>query len=144
VAAKGYGTREKRFGAQSAVAAWCTVHGPVPRDYSYKLPRKMLLARCARHCRPKLRDGELRVVSAFSLADHKTKSVAGVLRRCTPVKTALLVDFDENRNLMLGARNLEGVKMVEPKRRGPPTIAAPREGFYERGGGQEIVEALAC
>ena len=29
-----------------------TTHGPQPRDYSYKLPRKCCWARCDRHYRP--------------------------------------------------------------------------------------------
>ena len=51
-----------------------TVHGPVPRDYSYKLPRKMQLGALRSALSAKLRDGELKVVSAFQLADHKTKN----------------------------------------------------------------------
>src|SRR5260370_26529024 len=78
-----------------------TVHGPVPRDYSYKLPRKMLLGALRSALSAKLRDGELRVVNAFSFADHKTKSVAGVLEVLDAQKTALLVDFAANRNLVL-------------------------------------------
>src|SRR6476469_2402299 len=52
-----------------------TVHGPVPRDYSYKLPRKMLLGALRSALTAKLRDGELRVVQSFALADHKTRSM---------------------------------------------------------------------
>src|SRR5215468_2533984 len=92
-----------------------TVHGPVPRDYSYKLPRKMLLGALRSALSAKLRDGELKVVSAFSLSDHKTKNVAQVLQALDARKTALLVDSEDNRNLVLGAKNLEGVKMVGPK-----------------------------
>ena len=51
-----------------------TAHGPQPRDYSYKLPRKMLLGALRSALSAKLRDGELKVVQAFDLADHKTKS----------------------------------------------------------------------
>src|SRR5580698_9441264 len=51
-----------------------TVHGPVPRDYSYNLPRKMQLGALRSALSAKLRDGELKIVSAFQLADHKTKS----------------------------------------------------------------------
>ena len=54
-----------------------TVHGPQPRDYSYKLPRKMLLGALRSALSAKLRDGELKVVQAFDLADHKTKTTAG-------------------------------------------------------------------
>ena len=56
-----------------------TVHGPEPRDYSYKLPRKMLLGALRSALSAKLRDGELKVVQAFSLTDHKTKNACAAL-----------------------------------------------------------------
>src|SRR5689334_23169607 len=52
-----------------------TVHGPQPRDYSYKLPRKMLLGALRSALSAKLRDGELRVFKAFALADHEGKAM---------------------------------------------------------------------
>src|SRR5690349_22086416 len=58
-----------------------TTHGPQPRDYSYKLPRKMQLGALRSALSAKLRDGELRVVRAFDLADHKTKNALGVLHK---------------------------------------------------------------
>jgi len=42
-----------------------TTHGPQPKDYSYKLPRKMLLGALKSALSAKLRDGELRVVNEF-------------------------------------------------------------------------------
>jgi large subunit ribosomal protein L4 len=92
-----------------------TVHGPQPRDYSYKLPRKMLLGALRSALSAKLRDGELKVVQEFSFADHKTKTAAGALKTLEAVKTVLLVDAGENRNLELGARNIRGVKIVGTK-----------------------------
>src|SRR5580693_6301098 len=56
-----------------------TVHGPVPRDYSYKLPRKMVLGALRSALSGKLRDGELKVVQTFNLADHKTHSAMNTL-----------------------------------------------------------------
>src|ERR1700689_210252 len=53
-----------------------TVHGPQPRSYEYKLPRKMLLGALRSALSAKLRDGELRVVRAFELNDHKTKNLS--------------------------------------------------------------------
>src|SRR5579863_5966823 len=50
-----------------------TVHGPQPRDYSYRLPRKMELGALRSALSAKLRDGELKVVQAFSLGEPKTK-----------------------------------------------------------------------
>jgi large subunit ribosomal protein L4 len=89
-----------------------TTHGPQPRDYSYHLPRKMLLGALRSALTAKLRDGELRVVDSFSLADHKTRTMAGVLAALDAPKTVLVVEVGENRNLSLGARNLPGVKLV--------------------------------
>ena len=92
-----------------------TVHGPQPRDYSYKLPRKMLLGALRSALSAKLRDGELKVVKAFSLAEHKTKAMKAVLDTLGGPKTILIVDSGENRNLALGSRNLPGVKLVATK-----------------------------
>lgn len=92
-----------------------TTHGPQPRDYSYKLPRKMLLGALRSALSAKLRDGELKIVREFSLADHKAKGMRAVLATLEADKTVLLVDNGENRNLVLGSRNLKGVTLVESK-----------------------------
>jgi large subunit ribosomal protein L4 len=90
-----------------------TTHGPQPKDYSYKLPRKMMLGALRSALSAKLRDGELRVVQDFSLEDHKSKAVRSALTALETAKTVLLVETGENRNLELGARNLEGVKLCQ-------------------------------
>ena len=92
-----------------------TTHGPQPRDYSYKLPRKMLLGALRSALSAKLRDGELKVVQDFSLPDHKSKGMRAVLSQLEIAKTVLLVENGENKNLALGSRNLEGVTLVETK-----------------------------
>jgi len=92
-----------------------TVHGPQLRDYSYKLPRKMILGALRSALSAKLRDGELKVVQAFTLDDHKSKGVRAALDRLETGKTVLLVDNGENQNLELGSRNLKGVKLLASK-----------------------------
>jgi large subunit ribosomal protein L4 len=89
-----------------------TVHGPRPRDYSYALPKKMLLGALRSALSAKLRDGELKVVSAFSLSDHKSKNVRLALDRLEVTRKVLLVENGENHNLELGARNLDGVTLI--------------------------------
>src|SRR5215471_8682907 len=69
-----------------------TTHGPQPRDYSYKLPRKMLLGALRSALSAKLRDGELKVVKAFELNDHKTKTVANALKTLEATRKVLVVD----------------------------------------------------
>lgn len=99
-----------------------TSHGPQPRSYAYRLPRKMQLGALRSALSAKLRDGELKVVQAFDLADHKTKSLANSLKALeTNQKKTLVVDILEKgadgeaamgRNLTLSSRNLEGVKCI--------------------------------
>ena len=90
-----------------------TTHGPQPKDYSYKLPKKMLLGALRSALSVKLRDGELKVVSNFQLADHKSKSFRVTLSGLSDAKTVLLVDTGENKNLSLGSRNLKGVELLQ-------------------------------
>ena len=89
-----------------------TTHGPQPRDYSYKLPKKMQLGALRSALSAKLRDGELRIVSEFALGEAKTKLMRKTLDALEIARTVLLVDNTENRNLELSSRNLEGVKLV--------------------------------
>lgn len=89
-----------------------TVHGPVPRDYSYKLPRKMQLGALRSALSAKLADGDLTIVSAFQLNDHKTKNFAQTLGKFEGTSKVLLVETAENRNLELSAGNLKGVEIV--------------------------------
>jgi large subunit ribosomal protein L4 len=89
-----------------------TVHGPQPRSYAYKLPRKMVLGALRSALSAKLRDGELKIVQSFTLSDHKTKGVRQVLDKLEAKRSVLLVEAGENRNLTLASRNLEGVKLV--------------------------------
>ncbi|MDX2182236.1 MAG: 50S ribosomal protein L4 [Bryobacteraceae bacterium] len=89
-----------------------TTHGPQPRDYSYRLNRKMVLGALRSALSAKLRDGELKVVEAFAFEEHKTRGVRKALTALEATRTALLVEAGENRNLELGSKNLEGVKLV--------------------------------
>lgn len=89
-----------------------TVHGPQPRDYSYKLPRKMELGALRSALSAKLRDGELKVIEGFTLADHKTKQFKATLGTLECLRKVLVVDNGDNKNLALGSRNIPGVKLV--------------------------------
>src|SRR5450755_2076499 len=76
-----------------------TTHGPQPRDYSYKLPRKMLLGALRTALSAKLRDGELKVVREFVLPDHKTKHFKATLGALECSRKVLVVDNGDNKNL---------------------------------------------
>ncbi len=121
-----------------------TTHGPVPRDYSYRLNRKMVLGALRSALTAKLRDGELKVVSGWTLADHKTRTMAGVLRRLQADRTVLLVNAPEaNRNLELGSRNLPGVKLVATREVTTYDLLAHKTVLLSEAAAKKLSEALA-
>lgn len=120
-----------------------TVHGPVPRDYSYKLPRKMQLGALRSALSAKLRDGELQIVSAFQLADHKTKNLTGTLGKFKQTKKVLLVETGENRNLDLSARNVEGVLVVRSHEVHPYQLLDATKVLLTQAAAAKLSETLA-
>src|SRR6202167_3956009 len=73
-----------------------TTHGPQPRDYSYKLPRKMQMGALKSALSAKLRDGELRVVREFSIGEPKSKVMRKALDGLNVARTVLVVDNGDN------------------------------------------------
>ena len=120
-----------------------TVHGPVPRDYSYKLPRKMLAGALRSALSAKVRDGELKVVQAFSLADHKTRNAMNALANVAGGRTVLLVDNTENRNLTLGVRNLKGVTLLPTRDVNPFHVLRHESVLLSEAAARKFSEALA-
>jgi large subunit ribosomal protein L4 len=93
-----------------------TVHGPQPRSYAYALPKKMVLGALRSALSAKLADQKLTVVEGFPLQTHKAGDLRKTLARLDgQTRTILLVEADENRNLQLASRNLDGVKLVAPR-----------------------------
>jgi large subunit ribosomal protein L4 len=120
-----------------------TVHGPQPRDYSYKLPRKMLQGAMRSALSAKLRDGELKVVRAFEFADHKTKSAAAALGRLEATRKVLLIETGENRNLTLSVRNIEGVTLLGTREVNPYHLLGARVVLLSEAAAKRLSEALA-
>jgi len=90
-----------------------TVHGPVPRKYGYRLPRKMFLGALRSALSAKFADNKLFVVEDWQLDSHKTKPFRQALTRLDEAsRSLLLVDAAENVNLERASRNIEGVKLV--------------------------------
>jgi len=87
------------------------VFGPTPRDYSFKLNRKVKQSalRCALSAR--FKDECMTVVNALDLEQISTKGFAEVLDRFE-LKKALIVIEGKNANLELSARNLPFVKVL--------------------------------
>jgi large subunit ribosomal protein L4 len=89
-----------------------TSHGPVPRDYSYSLPRKMQAGALRSALSAKLQDGGLKVIDSLTLSEPKSKTARAALDKFEAARKVLVVEHGENRNLNLAMRNLAGVTLL--------------------------------
>lgn len=124
-----------------------TTHGPQPRSYAYHLPKKMLLGALRSALSAKLRDGELRVVNEFSIAEPKTRLMRQALNGIEAARTVLMVDVhvgnNENRNLELSSRNLEGVKLVSSHEVSVYDLLGHAQVILSEAAARKLSEALA-
>ncbi len=89
-----------------------TVHGPQPRDYSYRFPRKKLRGAMCSALSSRLTDNSITVVESFPLESRKTKDFQKILKGFGFTGKVLVVDSGANANLSLSSRNLPKVKLV--------------------------------
>jgi large subunit ribosomal protein L4 len=87
------------------------VFGPTPRDYKFKLNRKVKQSALCSALSARFKDECMTVVNALDLEKISTKGFAEVLDRFE-LKKALIVVDGENTNLELSARNLPFVKVL--------------------------------
>jgi len=89
------------------------VHGPQPRDYSWKFPKKMRTNAIRSVLAQKLRNGKLVCLDALDLKDHRTKALDVALSgKLGLADKTLLVPLEHERNLELAARNNPRVSVV--------------------------------
>jgi large subunit ribosomal protein L4 len=89
-----------------------TVHGPKPRDYSYRFPRKKLQGALRSALSAKFSENALTVVEGLPLEGHKTKDFQNLLKGFGFTGKVLVVDCSGDKNLVLSLRNLPKVKLV--------------------------------
>jgi large subunit ribosomal protein L4 len=111
------GTGNARHGSRRApiFVGGGTVHGPKPRDFGYRPPRKMRLGALKGALSLKLREGQLRIVENFELDEIKTKKLVEVLGKLEINGGALIVDGKDNDKLRMSARNLQNHSVLPPE-----------------------------
>ena len=89
------------------------VFGPKPRDYSFKLNKKLKdLARCSA-LSYKVKNNAYKVVEDFNFEKPKTKEFAEILKNFNMSdKKTLVVLADQNNNVYLSSRNLSHSKVI--------------------------------
>lgn len=84
------------------------IFGPVPRDYSFKLNKKVKQLARKSALSYKVQENALVIVEDFTFEAPKTKNYTDMLKNLnSDNKKSLLVLADQNKNVYLSARNLE-------------------------------------
>ena len=91
------------------------VHGPQPRSYAQRTPKKMIKAALAGALTDRVRNERIHLIEELVPGQKpSTKSARAFIERLTDRKSVLLVIGREDVNSRLSARNLPGVTILEP------------------------------
>ena len=83
--------------------------GPKPRDYRYAINKKTRRLALKSALSSKVQENEIIVLDAFSCDEIKTKQVVSLLKNLNVNEKALIVLPDNDKNVVLSARNIKGV-----------------------------------
>ena len=116
------GTGRARAGRKSS-PIWRSggvVFGPRPRDYSYKVPKKVAKAALRSAIQLRLNEGMVKVLDAIKIDEPKTKYVLEVFLKMGCVGALLVIDGSEGgadaaekAKLTLATRNLQNYNIID-------------------------------
>lgn len=89
-----------------------TTFGPKPRDYSFKLNRKVKQQAVAMALSARYQEGNLVVLDDFTLEAVKTKEFVSIME-VLELNNALIVVDSENEELSKSSRNVPGYKVMK-------------------------------
>lgn len=106
------GTGNARHGSRKApiYVGGGVAHGPKPRDYSQKMPRKMRRAALRSALTVKAQAGDIIVLENIQMDTPKTKVMATMQNLLVGSQSALLLLADVNETVEKSARNLAAMK----------------------------------
>jgi large subunit ribosomal protein L4 len=116
----------------------------LPRDWSYRLPRKALQAATRMALAAKIRDEQVVVIDQLSFAAPKTKEMAGIL---TALKigggTVLVATETYDQNLWKSARNIDKVSVSPVGELNALSVLKPRRLLVTRGALDQLKQRAA-
>ena len=83
---------------------------PKPRDYSYKLPKKVKQLALKSALSAKVKEGEIIILDTLKFDAPKTKEMVKVLQNLKAEKKALVVTLDSDKNIYKSTSNIKGAK----------------------------------
>jgi len=119
-----------------------TVFGPKPRDYGYRLPRKVVRGALRSALTQKFKDDEVLVVDQLAIDEPKTRFAVELLERLNVAVKALLVDVQPDAKLLLAVRNVGDVQFVATSRLGARDIVNARRVVLTRAAVERLARVL--
>lgn len=108
------GTGRARSGSRRS-PVWVgggTIFGPQPRDYSYKMPRKVKRLALQSILTQKAQNGAMTIVEDFSVPSGKTKEMAALIRGITDAPRVVVVLKDDDQMVKRAARNIPWLRFL--------------------------------
>ncbi len=87
-----------------------TTFGPKPRSHAHKMPKKMRRGALQSALNLKMKEGKLKVISDFELAEPKTKLMIDALKKLEAEGKTLMVSEAEQSNFLTALKNIPRAK----------------------------------
>lgn len=88
-----------------------TAFGPKPRDYSFKLSKKVRKLGLRMALSARFSEDNILIIDEFKLDEIKTKKFVSIIRDLE-IDNCLIVIPEDNENLEKSSRNLPGIKVI--------------------------------
>ncbi|ACQ81386.1 ribosomal protein L4/L1e [Beutenbergia cavernae DSM 12333] len=139
------GTGRARQGSTRApqFAGGGVVHGPVPRDYSQRTPKKMKAAALRGALSDRARADRVHVVSGFVADAPSTKAALAVLGQVTEAERVLVVLERTDTTAWLSLRNVPAVHLIHPDQLNTYDVLVSDDVVFTRGALEQFLAPAA-
>jgi len=119
------------------------VFGPQPRDYSFKLNKKLKRLARVSALSYKAKEKAISILDEITLETPKTKTYVEMIKNLKlDDKKTLFVVNEQNNNLYLSSRNLRGTKVVTVSRLNTYDIVGCQQIVFDNAAVAEVVKNL--
>ncbi len=99
-----------------------TIFGPKPRDYSYKMPKKMKRLAMKSILSLKVKQEKIKVVEDFTVESGKTRDLTSLLKALVKDESTVLILKDDDKMLRRAGKNIPWLKFLTYNRLSAHTL----------------------
>jgi large subunit ribosomal protein L4 len=119
------------------------MHGPTPRDYSYKLPKKVRRLALRSVLSDRAAEGRVSVIEELGLTEIKTKTMQQLLDKMELGMSKVIILVKElDENVALSARNIPNVIVLPAREANTYTVVAAEHVLMTKDGLEALQEVL--